>query len=128
MLSFRRSRAGISTAAAKDGASSSSGDGGATGHHRGDATILSADGDLKFEVARGGNNSLPSYQEVSGAPVETLSPLGYSVGPVTVVFLNISQMIGTGVYSTREFSREVVISSLELERGLDIAAPSSPNH
>ena len=58
-------------------------------------------GSLEYTVARGGNDSLPSYQEASGAPVETSSPLGYFVGPVTVVFLNISMMIGTGVYSTR---------------------------
>ena len=61
------------------------------------------EGSLEFTVAQGGNGSLPSYQEASGAPVETNSPLGYFVGPVTVVFLNISMMIGTGVYSTREF-------------------------
>lgn len=65
------------------------------------------EGSLEFTVARGGNSSLPSYQEASGAPVETTSPLGYFVGPVTVVFLNISAMIGTGVYSTREHTREV---------------------
>lgn len=63
------------------------------------------EGSLEFTVAQGGNDSLPSYQEASGAPVETGSPLGYFVGPVTVAFLNISTMIGTGVYSTREFSR-----------------------
>ena len=60
------------------------------------------DGSLEFTVAQGGNSSLPSYQEATGAPVETISPLGYYVGPVTVVFLNIGMMIGTGVYSTRE--------------------------
>lgn len=60
------------------------------------------EGSLEYTVARGGNDSLPSYQEASGAPVETNSPLGYFVGPVTVVFLNISMMIGTGVYSTRD--------------------------
>lgn len=60
------------------------------------------EGSLEYTVARGGNDSLPSYQEASGAPVETISPLGYFVGPVTVIFLNISMMIGTGVYSTRD--------------------------
>lgn len=59
------------------------------------------DGDLKYTIEQGGNGSSPSYQEISGAPVETNSPLGYSVGRITVVFLNISMMIGTGVYSTR---------------------------
>lgn len=61
-----------------------------------------SDGSLKYTLEQSGNGSLPSYQEASGAPVETNSPLGYSVGPVTIVFLNISKMIGTGVYSTRE--------------------------
>lgn len=59
------------------------------------------EGNLKFAVEQGGNDSLPSYQEVTGAPVERFSPLGYAVGPVTIMFLNISKMIGTGVYSTR---------------------------
>ncbi|KAH6677165.1 amino acid permease-domain-containing protein [Halenospora varia] len=58
------------------------------------------EGNLKFAVEQGGNDSLPSYQEVTGAPVERFSPLGYAVGPVTIMFLNISKMIGTGVYST----------------------------
>ncbi|KAF4634698.1 hypothetical protein G7Y89_g3408 [Cudoniella acicularis] len=58
------------------------------------------EGNLKYAIEQGGNGSLPSYQEVTGAPVERLSPLGYAVGPVTIMFLNISMMIGTGVYST----------------------------
>lgn len=62
------------------------------------------EGSLEFTVAQGGNNSLPSYQEASGAPVETTSPFGYFVGPVTIVFLNISMMVGTGVFSTRKTS------------------------
>ncbi|KIW12680.1 hypothetical protein PV08_09958 [Exophiala spinifera] len=61
---------------------------------------LVADGDLKYTIEQAGNGSSPSYQEVSGAPVEANSPLGYSVGRITVVFLNISMMIGTGIYST----------------------------
>ena len=68
---------------------------------------LLTEGSLEFTVAQGGNGSLPSYQEASGAPVETNSPLGYFVGPVTVVFLNISMMIGTGVYSTREIPSDL---------------------
>ncbi|KAL2015467.1 hypothetical protein VTK56DRAFT_5392 [Thermocarpiscus australiensis] len=59
-----------------------------------------SDGSLKYTLEKGGNDSPPSYQEASGAPVERRSPLGYSVGPVTIVFLNVSKMIGTGVYST----------------------------
>lgn len=49
----------------------------------------------------GGNDAPSTYQDASGAPVETSSPLGYSVGPVTILFLNISMMIGTGIFSTR---------------------------
>lgn len=63
------------------------------------------DGNLKYVVEKGGNDSLPSYQEASGAPVEVNSPLGYTVGPITIVFLNISKMVGTGVYSTRWSSK-----------------------
>lgn len=63
--------------------------------------IVSTKGDLKFVVEQGGNGSQPSYQEVSGAPVEANSSLGYAVGPLTIVFINIGKMIGTGVYSTR---------------------------
>jgi hypothetical protein len=63
-----------------------------------------AEGNLKFTVEKGGNGSQPSYQEVTGAPVEVRSPLGYAVGPVTVMFLNMSKMVGTGVYSTRQSS------------------------
>lgn len=63
-----------------------------------------SDGDYKYTVGLGGNNSGPSYQEVSGAPVESNSPLGYSVGSITILFLNISMMIGTGIYSTRQYS------------------------
>ncbi|KAJ5926130.1 hypothetical protein N7516_007903 [Penicillium verrucosum] len=55
---------------------------------------------LKFTTETGGNTSKATYQEASGAPVEVNSPLGYSVGWVTVVFLNLSKMIGTGVFST----------------------------
>ena len=62
-----------------------------------------SDGEYKYTVGLGGNNSGPSYQEVSGAPVESNSPLGYSVGSITILFLNISMMIGTGIYSTRRY-------------------------
>ena len=61
----------------------------------------SSDNDsLQYTTEIGGNTSKATYQEVSGAPVEVNSPLGYSVGWVTVVFLNLSKMIGTGVVST----------------------------
>jgi len=61
------------------------------------------DGSLKYTLEKGGNDSPESYQEASGAPVERQSPLGYDVGAVTIIFLNVSKMIGTGVYSTREY-------------------------
>jgi hypothetical protein len=69
--------------------------------------IVSTKGDLKFIVEQGGNGSQPSYQEVSGAPVEAKSSLGYAVGPLTIVFINIGKMIGTGVYSTRTCSSQI---------------------
>lgn len=57
---------------------------------------------LKYTLETARNDSDPSYQVATGAPVELESPLGYSVGPVTIIFLNVSKMIGTGVYSTRK--------------------------
>lgn len=74
------------------------------GPSQGDATDGGevSDGSLRFVVEKAGNDSPPAYQEAGGAPVEVNSPLGYSVGPVTIIFLNVSKMIGTGVYSTRE--------------------------
>lgn len=63
----------------------------------------SSDNDsLQYTTEVGGNTTKATYQEASGAPVEVHSPLGYSVGWVTVVFLNLSKMIGTGVFSTRK--------------------------
>lgn len=41
------------------------------------------------------------YQDANGAPVENTSPLGYHVGWAAILFLNVSQMVGTGVFSTR---------------------------
>lgn len=69
-------------------------------HGEFDASSLSS-GDLQYTAQAGANSSVPTYQEASGAPVEINSPLGYSVGWITVVFLNLSKMIGTGVFSTR---------------------------
>jgi len=65
----------------------------------------SSDNDsLRYTHEIGGNTSKATYQEASGAPVEVNSPLGYSVGWVTVIFLNLSKMIGTGVFSTRTYT------------------------
>ncbi|KAI2475752.1 High affinity methionine permease [Pyrenophora tritici-repentis] len=58
------------------------------------------DGDLNYIAEQGGNDAPVAYQEASGAPVETHSPLGYNVGPITIVFLNLSKMVGTGIFST----------------------------
>ncbi|TRX96570.1 hypothetical protein FHL15_002472 [Xylaria flabelliformis] len=58
------------------------------------------DGDLTYTVAKAHNGSGATWQEATGAPVESKSPLGYHVGWVTVIFLNVNQMIGTGIFST----------------------------
>ncbi|CAH0024021.1 unnamed protein product [Clonostachys rhizophaga] len=58
------------------------------------------DGDLAFVRVKGGNGSGATYQEAVGAPVESRSPLGYHVGWATILFLNVNQMIGTGIFST----------------------------
>ncbi|KAL2832969.1 amino acid permease-domain-containing protein [Aspergillus cavernicola] len=65
-----------------------------------DDTIIDG-GSLKYTAEAGANSSLPTYQEASGAPIEVNSPLGYSAGHVTLIFINISKMVGTGVFSTR---------------------------
>lgn len=67
----------------------------------GDSTALKTSS-LEYVAEQGGNGSLPTYQEASGAPVEAYSPLGYEVKWYTIIFLNIGQMIGTGVFSTRK--------------------------
>ncbi|KAK9415133.1 putative high affinity methionine permease protein [Seiridium unicorne] len=61
---------------------------------------VSHDGSVKYVGELGENVAPPTYQEAGGAPVESHSPLGYTVGPITMLFLNISMMIGTGIYST----------------------------
>lgn len=48
-------------------------------------TTFVHDGNLKYAVEKGENSEEPSYQEVSGAPVESRSPLGYHVGAITIV-------------------------------------------
>lgn len=62
------------------------------------------DGDFAYTRAKAGNDSGATYQEAVGAPVEVRSPLGYNVGWVTIIFLNVNQMVGTGIFSTRECS------------------------
>ncbi|RYO98865.1 hypothetical protein DL766_001407 [Monosporascus sp. MC13-8B] len=48
------------------------------------------DGGLAYTVERAENGSKPSWQEANGAPVELRSPLGYHVGWLTVIFLNVA--------------------------------------
>ncbi|CZT12731.1 related to methionine transport protein, high affinity [Rhynchosporium agropyri] len=73
----------------------------ATHHSESSEEVVIRDGNLEFTREAGaGNNSKPSYQEASGAPVEKDSPLGYDVNWFTIIFLNVGQMIGTGVFST----------------------------
>jgi hypothetical protein len=59
-------------------------------------------GDIKYTAAEGGNSSRVTYQNAAGAPVETNSPLGYSVNFWVSLTLNINQMVGSGIFSTRE--------------------------
>lgn len=60
-------------------------------------------GDQKYVGVQADNDSPLSYQDASGAPVETHNPLGLSVGSVTILFLNLSKMVGTGIFSTRQY-------------------------
>lgn len=64
-----------------------------------------SNGSTQYIGEKGGNDAPPTYQDASGAPVENNSPLGYDVGPVTITLLNITMMIGAGIYSTRMFDR-----------------------
>lgn len=57
---------------------------------------------VAFVGEQGGNGAAATYQHVTGAPVETHSPLGYHVGFWTAVGLNVTMLIGTGIFSTRE--------------------------
>ncbi|KUI72528.1 High-affinity methionine permease [Cytospora mali] len=66
----------------------------------GDAVSEISDGSIKYVAEAGGNAAEATYQDASGAPVEKESPMGYSVNSFTILFLNISMMIGTGIFST----------------------------
>ncbi|KAH0497671.1 hypothetical protein TgHK011_004960 [Trichoderma gracile] len=57
-------------------------------------------GETHYIAGKGANSKETTYQDASGAPVEESSPLGYDVGPLTILFLNVSKMIGTGIFST----------------------------
>lgn len=68
-------------------------------------------GSLEYVAQQGGNGAPLTYQEATGAPIETKSPLGLSVTWVSFIFLNINQMIGTGVFSTRELTSLVAATT-----------------
>ncbi|KAL2829857.1 amino acid permease-domain-containing protein [Aspergillus pseudoustus] len=67
--------------------------------HSGGAHKTNA-GNVQYVSEKGGNDAPPTYQDASGAPIERNSPLGYSVGPLTVTMLNVTMMIGAGIYVT----------------------------
>jgi hypothetical protein len=52
-------------------------------------------------------DGVPVYQDGNGAPIEQVSPLGYHVGWAGILFLNVSQMVGTGIFGTRKFHLEI---------------------
>jgi amino acid transporter len=57
------------------------------------------DGKLAYIHQTAGNGA-SGYQEAVGAPVESQSPLGYHVNWITIIFLNVNHMVGTGIFST----------------------------
>lgn len=57
------------------------------------------DGKLSY-VRQTAGNGTSGYQEAVGAPVEAQSPLGYHVNWITIIFLNVNHMVGTGIFST----------------------------
>ncbi|KAF4119673.1 Amino acid permease [Geosmithia morbida] len=69
------------------------------GHQSDSDTSVIRDGDLAF-VRQTAENGTSAYQEAVGAPVEARSPLGYHVNWLTIIFLNVNHMVGTGVFST----------------------------
>jgi hypothetical protein len=71
--------------------------------NKGDPTAHAPTSSTEFVSEKGGNDAPATYQDASGAPVESDSPLGYSVGPITITLLNVTMMIGAGIYSTRMF-------------------------
>ncbi|PPQ77115.1 hypothetical protein CVT25_010809 [Psilocybe cyanescens] len=65
--------------------------------------IQNEDEKASYGVQTVSDDYLSEYEDAavtSGAPVERISPLGYHVDAISVIFLNISKMIGTGVFST----------------------------
>ncbi|ORY26026.1 amino acid permease-domain-containing protein [Naematelia encephala] len=70
------------------------------GHYSQSYQNFVVEGDLKYIAEQGGNVTQETYQEVHGAPVERQNPLGYHVGWFSASFLNITMLIGTGIFST----------------------------
>lgn len=70
-----------------------------------DEIVETSDGSIKYVAEVGGNTAGATYQDATGAPVERESPMGYSVNSFTILFLNISMMVGTGIFSTRKCSK-----------------------
>jgi hypothetical protein len=70
-------------------------------HDIGINTDAAANGSLKYVAVTGDNTADTFYQHAASAPVETISPLGHNVGPITIIFMNVGKMVGTGIYSTR---------------------------
>ena len=66
------------------------------------ASHFIVEGDVKFVGELGGNGGGATVQDAWGAPVESKSPLGYEVGWWSALFLNITMLIGTGIFSFRK--------------------------
>lgn len=71
----------------------------ADGYHSDGKESVIHDGELAY-VRQTAGNGTEGYQEAVGAPVESNSPLGYHVNWITIIFLNVNHMVGTGIFST----------------------------
>ncbi|KAH7325570.1 amino acid permease-domain-containing protein [Stachybotrys elegans] len=74
-------------------------DSGESDYHSSSEASVIHDGELAY-VRQTAGNGTSGYQEAAGAPVETQSPLGYHVNWLTIIFLNVNHMVGTGIFST----------------------------
>lgn len=91
---------GHQMSAEKGGSPASGGSDGSESEHA--DVFFTDDAQERVFVGEKANNDTTTYQDADGAPVERDSPLGYRVGTWTALFLNVSLMIGTGIFSTRE--------------------------
>lgn len=66
---------------------------------------------LDYVGEKGGNEAEETIQTTAGAPVEVRNPLGYNVGFWTTLLINVSHLVGTGIFSTRELLRRFLTSS-----------------